>query len=115
MIRPLLIVLAAAGSLAAFAATAPAPDAALVEDGPAVRDSSKFDQRRPVAAELTTHVSDGFTVAAVGDLIISRPLSWYAATLAAFKAVLDLTRPMSVVYGNIETAIFDVRTFPGSP
>jgi len=68
-----------------------------------------------VTTELNTHVPDGFTVGAVGDLIISRPLSQYAASVPAFKAALDLLRPMSAVYGNMETAIFDVRTFRGSP
>ena len=107
MTRPLLIAFAAANAFATLVATA--------QGLPAVRDASKFDEWRPVTEELNTHVADGFTVAVVGDLIISRPLSQYAATLPRFKAVLDLLRPMSVVYGNMETAIFDVRTFHGSP
>ena len=82
---------------------------------PQVRDPAMFDARRPVDRELETHVPDGFTVAAVGDLIISRPLSQYAATLPAFKALLDLLRRDNVVYGNLETAIFDPRSFSGSP
>lgn len=115
MIRRLVIALVAGSLLAAFGLAAPAPDAAPVAQAPTVKDPSKFDARRPVSGELNTHVPDGFTVGAVGDLIISRPLSQYATTLPAFKAVLDVLRPMAAVYGNMETAIFDVRTFHGSP
>ncbi len=115
MIRRLLTAFTASVAFATSAGAAPPSAAAPATDAPSVKDASKFDPRRPVAEELRTHVPDGFTVAAVGDLIISRPLSQYAATLPAFKAVLDLLKPMMAVYGNMETAIFDVRSFHGSP
>ncbi len=82
---------------------------------PIVRDLAQFDAKRPVAQELQTNVPDGFTVAAVGDLIISRPVSQYAQTLPGFGAVLTRFRQASVVYGNLETTIFDVRHFSGAP
>ena len=41
---------------------------------PGIKDESQFDPRRPMAQELRLHVPNGFTVGAVGDLIISRPL-----------------------------------------
>ena len=34
-----------------------------------------FDPKRPPERELETGIADGFTLAAVGDLIISRPLT----------------------------------------
>ncbi len=82
---------------------------------PVVKDESRFDPRRPVAHELRTDVPDGFTVGAVGDLIISRPLSQYSSRLPGFKAVLDVMHGTDVLYGNLETTIFDVRNFTGSP
>ncbi len=82
---------------------------------PVVRDASRFDPKRPVAQELRTNVPDGFSIGAVGDLIISRPLSQYATTMPAFKALLEVLKPFNVLYGNMETAIFDVREFKGSP
>ena len=57
---------------------------------------------------------DGFTVGAVGDLIISRPLSQYAPRIAGFAAVLRLLRATDALYGNLETTIFDSRYFTGS-
>lgn len=83
--------------------------------GPQVKDPSLFDPRRPLDRELQTSVPDGFTFTAVGDLIISRPLSQYAASDAAFASILSVLHRSDVVYGNMESTIFDVRTFTGHP
>jgi poly-gamma-glutamate capsule biosynthesis protein CapA/YwtB (metallophosphatase superfamily) len=82
---------------------------------PIQKDAGRFDPRRPVRQEMQTDVPDGFTVAAVGDLIISRPLSQYAARLPGFDAVLRVLRAPDVLYGNLETTIFDSRYFSGAP
>jgi poly-gamma-glutamate capsule biosynthesis protein CapA/YwtB (metallophosphatase superfamily) len=82
---------------------------------PGVKNAERFDARRPIARELQTEVPPGFTVAAVGDLIISRPLSQYAPRMPAFKAVLDLLKGTDALYGNLETTIFDARNFTGAP
>jgi poly-gamma-glutamate synthesis protein (capsule biosynthesis protein) len=82
---------------------------------PVAKDVSLFDPKRPVDTELQTNVPDGFAVAAVGDLIISRPLSQYANRLPDFKAVLDIFSRSDATYGNLETTIFDPRSFTGSP
>ena len=82
---------------------------------PVAKDVSLFDPKRPVDVELQTNVPDGFAVAAVGDLIISRPLSQYASRLPNFKAVLDIFSGSDATYGNLETTIFDARSFNGSP
>ena len=88
--------------------------AAAISD-PGVRDPALLDPRRPPAAELALRVPDGFTVSAVGDLIISRPISQEAARLPAFKAVLSLLQHCDVLYGNMESSIFDARHFRGAP
>src|SRR5881397_2682462 len=61
-----LLVLAAGWTFAGAPESAPAPG----------KPSSRhFDPRRPPERELLTGIADGFTLAAVGDCIISRPLS----------------------------------------
>ena len=82
---------------------------------PGVKNASKLDARRPLGAELQTSVADGFTLTAVGDLIISRPLSQYAAREPRFKSVLEILRSGDVLCGNMETPIIDLRTFRGYP
>jgi poly-gamma-glutamate synthesis protein (capsule biosynthesis protein) len=82
---------------------------------PGIRDVDQFDPKRPPSAELALHVPDGFTVGAVGDLIISRPLSQYDSRLPGFKAVLDLLHHNDALCGNMESTIFDARAFNGAP
>ncbi|MGA2344204.1 MAG: CapA family protein [Steroidobacteraceae bacterium] len=82
---------------------------------PIQKDPARFDPKRPIRQEMQTDVPDGFTVAAVGDLIISRPLSQYAARLKGFDAALHLLQSTDVVYGNLETTLFDARYFTGAP
>ena len=82
---------------------------------PVARDPGLFDPARPISRELQANVPDGFTVAAAGDLIISRPLSQYAARLPGFRSVLDVLAHANAVYGNLETVIFDARSFTGAP
>lgn len=82
---------------------------------PGVKNASKLDARRPLEAELQTSVADGFTLTAVGDLIISRPLSQYAAREPGFKSVLEILRSGDVLCGNMETPILDLRNFTGYP
>ena len=99
--------------LAAHAATGQAPIYGAAD--PAIKDTQRFDPKRPIEHELQTDVPSGFTVGAVGDLIISRPLSQYSERLPGFKSVLDLLRGSDVLYGNLETTIFDARNFAGAP
>ena len=61
-----------------FAAASPgvvAGDARFGPADPVVKGASHFDPKRPIERELQASVPDGFSAAAVGDLIISRPLS----------------------------------------
>ena len=114
-IRNSLLALAAGVSVSALGLAASAHAAELAPGDPGTRDISRFDSKRPISRELQASVPDGFVIGAVGDLIISRPLTQYARTLPAFKAVLDLIKQSTVLYGNMETTIFDVRSFEGSP
>src|ERR1700736_1271356 len=57
---------------------------------PGVKRPSALDPKRPLNAELRTSVGEGFTLTAVGDLIMSRPLSQYAAREPRVKSVLDI-------------------------
>lgn len=82
---------------------------------PVVKDALQFDSKRPIANDLQTDVPNGFAVGAVGDLIISRPLSQYSSQLPSFKAALDVMHATDVLYGNLETTIFDARKFSGAP
>ena len=82
---------------------------------PGIRDPAALDPKRPLAAELALRVPDGFTVTAVGDLIISRPLSQEAAKIPHFKDALIRLKQGDVLYGNMESTIFDVRHFAGAP
>ena len=81
---------------------------------PGIRDASRFDPKRPLDRELQTNISSPFTLVAVGDCIISRPLSQYARQ-PDFAAVLELLSKGDATYGNMETSILDIREFKGFP
>ncbi len=82
---------------------------------PGLKKPSTLDPKRPLGAELQTSVADSFTLTAVGDLIISRPLSQYAAREPGFKSVLEILGQGDALYGNMETSILDLRNFKGYP
>src|SRR5690242_18904883 len=88
------ILLAAAATLQAQQAGDPGP-----------LDPSKFDARRPLAQELKTSVADGFNLVAVGDCIISRPLSQYGEREKDFAEAVRLLKSGDATYGNLETSI----------
>lgn len=60
-----------------------------------------------------TNIADGFTLVAVGDLIVTRPLT--KTQDADFGAVLKVLREADVTFGNMETNILDIRAFTGAP
>jgi len=61
----------------------------------------------------TCGVADGFTLAAVGDLIYSEPLSGLQDE--RFKAVLSLLRSTDATFGNLENTLVDLGNFSGYP
>ncbi|HZM35267.1 MAG TPA: CapA family protein [Burkholderiales bacterium] len=58
-------------------------------------------------------VKDGFSVAAVGDIIIVQPISQSADR--AFQAMASKLRDADVAIGNLEGSAFDMRRFKGHP
>lgn len=65
------------------------------------------------AGSIAANVADGFTMVAVGDLIVTRPLT--KGGDQGFNAIVKILHDADVTFGNMETNIFDVRTFKGSP
>ncbi|MGX9147946.1 CapA family protein [Mesorhizobium sp. 128a] len=66
-----------------------------------------------VVGSTETNVADGFTMVAVGDLILSRPLT--NGNHQGFGDVVKILRDADATFGNMETLIFDSRSFKGSP
>jgi poly-gamma-glutamate synthesis protein (capsule biosynthesis protein) len=62
---------------------------------------------------IDTNVADGFTMVAVGDLILSRPLT--KGNHPGFDEIVQILRDADATFGNMETLIFDIRSFEGSP
>jgi poly-gamma-glutamate capsule biosynthesis protein CapA/YwtB (metallophosphatase superfamily) len=106
-VAALALFLACVGAIAEDAAYGPAD--------PVVKDAARLDPNRTIEAEMQASVPDGFAAVAVGDLIISRALSQHAGRLPAFGSVLEILRGSDVAFGNLETTIFDPRTFTGAP
>lgn len=63
--------------------------------------------------QLATTVSDGFTIAVVGDIIISYSLDHMMGD-AGFRAVVELIQGADASTGNLEGNIIDGRKFRGS-
>jgi poly-gamma-glutamate synthesis protein (capsule biosynthesis protein) len=80
---------------------------------PEIIDPSRFDPVRPLARDLETHVPDGFTVVAGGDLLLTRPLLPSIARDPGFARVVELLRGADVTFGNMELMLVDVTRFKG--
>ncbi|MER8927726.1 CapA family protein [Mesorhizobium sp. M0859] len=74
-----------------------------------VQQASSYD----TVGSTDTNVSDGFTMVAVGDLLTSRPLT--NGRHPGFDDIVKILRDADVTFGNVETNIFDMRSFTGSP
>ena len=61
--------------------------------------------------ELAMSVADGFTVAAVGDCIIARPVS----QTPGFAAVGKVLRDSDAAFGNFEGTAIDLSRTPAVP
>ena len=74
-----------------------------------------FDSKRPPERELETSIADGFTLAAVGDLIMERPLSQLLPGDPGFAAVVRIVREANVAFGNFENVAIDPSRTPAPP
>ncbi len=75
----------------------------------------RFDPRRPPERELETAIAEGFTLAAVGDLIISRPLTAQLAGDPGFSAVVRILQQADATFGNFEEVAFDPGRLAAPP
>lgn len=98
--RTLLLAAAGAAMMAGLTGQQPGP----------TPSPHPFDPRRPPERELETSIADGFTLAAVGDLIISRPLSQLLTRDPGFSAAVKIIRGADAAFGNFENVAID----PGS-
>jgi len=62
---------------------------------------------------LEISIEDGFTIAAVGDLIISRPIG--SIEDRAYQQMVEHLKAPDVTFGNFESTLFDSETFDGHP
>lgn len=69
----------------------------------------KFDN----VGSTATNVADGFTMVAVGDLMMRRPITKNQRN--GFGDIAEILRSADATFGNLETNIFDIRAFNGSP
>lgn len=76
---------------------------------PSVSQESNYD----TVGSIETNVANGFTMAAVGDLIVSRSLT--RGQHPGFGDIVKILQEADVTFGNMETNIFDIRLFQGSP
>ncbi|PBB80015.1 hypothetical protein CK218_15180 [Mesorhizobium sp. WSM3879] len=66
-----------------------------------------------VVGSTATNVADGFTMVAVGDLIVSRAVT--RSQDSGFGAVVQILRDADVTFGNLEVNLVDIRSFTGYP
>lgn len=64
-------------------------------------------------AALRGSIADDFTLATVGDLLLTRPASMRRDT--PFQQQLNILRSASVAFGNFESNAVDIRSFKGYP
>lgn len=88
---------------------------AIESPDPAIKDQQLFDPKRPLSRELEMSVADGFKLTAVGDCIISRPLSPYMQTDESFSKVIQILQESDATVGNLETTIIELSKFKGYP
>ncbi len=105
---PVLFAALLRGEAIADAAPVPVPT-------PQAPKAGRFDPRRPLERELETSIGDGFTLAAVGDCIITRPLSPMLKNDEGFAAIVRILREAGAAFGNLETPLLDLKTFAAFP
>ncbi|WOS66917.1 MULTISPECIES: CapA family protein [Sinorhizobium] len=83
------------------------------------RDSHE-NSRHPIqdggfdtVGSIATNIEDDFTMAAVGDLLLTRPVT--KGRHPGFDELVRILHEADVTFGNMETNIFDIRSFEGSP
>jgi poly-gamma-glutamate synthesis protein (capsule biosynthesis protein) len=62
---------------------------------------------------LSCSIADGFTLAAVGDLVLAAPHA--TAADPGFQSTVQILRGADITFGNLEENLIDIRHFRGSP
>ncbi|WP_431273898.1 CapA family protein [Variovorax ureilyticus] len=62
---------------------------------------------------LDAHVPEGYTVAAVGDIILTRPI--YEQLRRQSPELLAILQQADLVVGNFESTVLDMQRFEGHP
>ncbi|MGR9243998.1 CapA family protein (plasmid) [Rhizobium leguminosarum] len=75
--------------------------------------SAHQDDGYDLIGSTATNVVDGFTMVAVGDLIVTRALT--TGQHPGFGDITEILQKADVTFGNMETNIIDMRSFKGSP
>lgn len=101
-----LLAITAIGMLAMFVTAR----AQLSQTSPYRPDVPGAGETTNEAYELQTSIEDGFTLAAVGDLILAYPPPH--AEDPDFKSLVDLISDADVAYANFEGHVLDMRTLP---
>jgi len=79
------------------------------------QDTQRFSQTqdREPKQILACTIGDGFTLAAVGDVLVPRPASMTKDK--EFKGAVGILGSADVAFGNLEGNIIDIRHFKGYP
>ncbi len=88
---------------------------AIESPDPVIKDQRLFDPKRPLSRELEISVQDRFKLAAVGDCIISRPLTPFMQSDEQFAKAVQFLQESDATVGNLETTILEMRNFRGHP
>ncbi len=81
------------------------------QGGPGGLGGATRSPARDWAQDMNMKITEPFTLASVGDVIITRPASEFKDP--GLQSALDLLRGSDVGFGNFESMIRDERTFVG--
>ena len=117
---PLLLsaVLAVIATIAVLLDTSVAKAQSALSADPGIKPDAPLDPNRPLAQELVTSTAGNLSLVAVGSLTVSSPNGPLPAFDPAILSLLtgsDLPNLSTVTIGDLETSIFDVKTFKGYP
>jgi poly-gamma-glutamate capsule biosynthesis protein CapA/YwtB (metallophosphatase superfamily) len=85
---------------------------------PGIKPKAPLDPNRPLAQELVTSTQGNLLITAVGSLTLSSPdgpLPAFDSEILTLLTGSDLPTVSTVTMGDLETSIFDIRTFKGYP
>ena len=96
----------------------PAAAQSTISADPGIKSNAPLDPNRPLAQELATSTRGNLLIMAVGSLTLSSPDGPLPAFDSAVLTLLtgsNLPSVSTVTVGDLETSIFDVKTFKGYP